>query len=199
MSDSPRRLVVGITGASGAQLGCRLLEVLSELSWESELVVSATGRTVFAHETGAGADALDDLATRSHRDDDFFAPIASGSYPTHGMAIVPCSMKTLAGIAAGFATTLVLRAADVCLKERRPLVLVPRESPLSLIHINNMHTVTAAGAVIVPPVLTLYTRPKSIAEVVDQITGTVLDSLGIENDVRQRWGEPESDCISTPV
>jgi 4-hydroxy-3-polyprenylbenzoate decarboxylase len=105
------------------------------------------------------------------------------------MAIVPCSMKTLAGIASGFATNLVLRAADVCLKERRPLVLVPRESPLSLIHVENMRTVTAAGAVIVPPVLTLYSRPQSIAEVIDQIIGTVLDSLGIENDVRRRWGE----------
>ncbi len=191
MSECPKRLIVGITGGSGAQLGLRLLQVLSELSWESELVVSATGRAVFAHETGDPPDALSDLATRTHRENDLFAPIASGSYPTRGMAVVPCSMKTLAGIASGFATNLVLRAADVCLKERRPLVLVPRESPLSLIHLENMRKASAAGAVIVPPVLTFYTRPQSVAEMIDQIAGTVLDSLGIDNDLRRRWGEAD--------
>lgn len=190
MSECPKRLIVAVTGGSGAALGMKLLEALAELSWESELVVSATARAVFAHETGTDPSALRALATRTHREDDLFAPIASGSYPTRGMAVVPCSMKTLAGIASGFAANLVLRAADVCLKERRPLVLVPRESPLSLIHLENMRKATIAGAVVVPPVLTLYSRPRSIPEMIDQITGTVLDSLGIENDLRRRWGEP---------
>jgi polyprenyl P-hydroxybenzoate/phenylacrylic acid decarboxylase-like protein len=108
--------------------------------------------------------------------------MASGSFTTEGMAVVPCSMKTLAGIAAGYADNLLLRAADVCLKERRKLVLVPRETPLSLIHLENMRRLALAGATLLPPVITMYTRPRSIDDLVDQIVGKVLDALGIDRE-----------------
>jgi len=181
----PRRLVVGVTGSSGGVLAVRLLQTLAGSPWEVHLVVTGMGRRVLEHETGHGS--LDGLAAHRHEPDDLFAPIASGSFLTSGMVVVPCSMKTLAGIATGFANNLLLRSADVCLKERRPLVLVTRESPLSLIHIENMRRVTRAGAVVLPPVLTMYARPASIDDVVDQITGKVLDALGIDGDVRRRW------------
>jgi len=184
----PKRLIVGITGGSGAHLGLRLLEVLAPTSWEIHLVITQAGRKVIEHETGRDARSLADLASVVHAPDDLFAPIASGSYLTHGMVVVPCSMKTLAGIAAGFADNLLLRSADVCLKERRRLVLVARESPLSLIQIENMRRVTQAGAVVLPPVLTMYTRPTTIDEVVDQIVGKVLDLLSVDGEVGRRWG-----------
>ena len=176
---------MGVTGSSGGHLALRLLEVLSDSSWEVHLVVTDMGLKVLAHETGRAS--LDGLAAHVHASDDLFAPIASGSFQTRGMVVVPCSMKTLAGIASGYADNLLLRCADVCLKERRRLVLVTRESPLSLIHIENMQRVTRAGAIILPPVLTMYSRPTSIEEVVDQITGKVLDVLGIDGEVRRRW------------
>jgi polyprenyl P-hydroxybenzoate/phenylacrylic acid decarboxylase-like protein len=182
------RIVVGITGSSGTVLGVRLLEALAKTSVEVHLVVSAAGRAVLEHETGRDLASLAGLATHVHAPDDLFAPIASGSFAVDGMAVVPCSMKTLAGIAAGYAEDLLLRAADVCLKERRRLVLVTREAPLSLVHIENMRRVTLAGGVVLPPVLTMYTRPATIAEVVDQLTGRVLDLLGIAHDVGRRWG-----------
>jgi len=176
---------VGVTGSSGGHLALRLLEALAGSSWEVHLVVTDMGRRVLEHETGRAS--LDGLASHVHEPDDLFAPIASGSFQTRGMVVVPCSMKTLAGIATGFADNLLLRSADVCLKERRRLVLVTRESPLSLIHIENMRRVTRAGAVVLPPVLTMYAKPSSIDEVVDQITGKVLDALGIDGEVRRRW------------
>jgi len=193
MSD-PERIIVGVTGGSGARLAVRLLEILADTGPEVHLVVSRAGREVLAHETGRTPEYLVALGGdrfHLHRPDDLFAPMASGSFRTGGMVILPCSMKTLAGVAAGYADDLLLRAADVCLKERRRLVLVARESPLSLIHIENMRQVTLAGGVVLPPVLTCYTSPApdSLDEVVDQIVARVLDQLGVEADLGRRWGE----------
>jgi polyprenyl P-hydroxybenzoate/phenylacrylic acid decarboxylase-like protein len=187
MADS-NRIIVGVTGGSGAPLALRLLELLAGTPWETHLVVSQSGRAVFEHETGQPLDRLAALATHVHAPDDLFAPIASGSYPTRGMVVLPCSMKTLAGIATGFSDDLLLRAADVCLKERRRLVLVTRESPLSLIQIENMRRVTLAGGVVLPPVLTMYTHPTSVEDLLDQVLGKVLDVLGVDLELRRRWG-----------
>jgi 2,5-furandicarboxylate decarboxylase 2 len=181
------RLIVGITGASGAALGVRLLELLAEVGREVHLVVSAGGARVLAHETGRDVASLQPLVARVHADDDHFAPIASGSFAAQAMVVVPCSMKTLAGIASGYADGLLLRAADVCLKERRRIVLVTRETPLSLVHIENMRRATLAGAIVMPPVVTMYTKPARIEDVVDQIVGKILDLVGIEHEVMRRW------------
>ena len=190
----PNCIIVGVTGGSGARLAVRLLEALASAGREVHLVVSGAGRKVLAHETGRTPEDLAGLGGgrfHLHTPDDLFAPIASGSFRAGGMVIVPCSMKTLAGVAAGYADDLLLRAADVCLKERRRLVLVARESPLSLIHIENMRQVTLAGAVVLPPVLTCYTSPapETLDDLVDQITARVLDQLGVEASLGQRWGE----------
>ncbi len=182
-----KRIVVGVTGSSGSILAVKLLEALAQTEWEVHLVVSEMGRRVMEHETGRDLESLRGLAAHHHQPEDLFASIASGSFQTRGMVVVPCSMKTLAGVAAGFAHDLLLRAADVCLKERRRLVLVTRETPLSLIHLENMRRVTLAGAVVMPPVLTLYTKPATLEQVVDQLTGKVLDLLGVEAEVGGRW------------
>ena len=184
----PRRLIVGISGASGAALGVRLLELLAPTAWEVHLVLTDAAAQVMALETGREVTALQGLAARVHRPDDLMSPLASGSFRADAMVVIPCSMKSLAGIAGGYADNLLLRAADVCLKERRPLVLVARETPLSLIHLDNMRAVTLAGATVLPPVLTLYTMPESVDQAVDQVVGKVLDVLGIHSEVYQRWG-----------
>jgi 4-hydroxy-3-polyprenylbenzoate decarboxylase len=177
-----KRLVVGISGASGVVLGIRLLEELSETDWEVHLILTDPAKQVIETESGRELEELYDLATRVYGPQELQAPMASGSFTTEGMAVVPCSMKTLAGIAAGYADNLLLRAADVCLKERRKLVLVPRETPLSLIHLENMRRLALAGATLLPPVITMYTRPRSIDDLVDQIVGKVLDALGIDRE-----------------
>ena len=183
----PEPLVVGVSGSSGSILAVRLLEVLRESEIEVHLAVSEAAARVLPHETGRTAGDLASLAEHVHEPNDLFAPIASGSFLTRGMVIVPCSMKTLAGISSGYADNLILRAADVTLKERRPLVLVTRESPLSLIHIENMRRVTEAGAVVLPPVLTTYSKPETIDDLVNHITGKVLDVLSIDGEVQKRW------------
>jgi len=129
------------------------------------------------------------LAARSYEVGDVSAPIASGSFPTDGMVVVPCSMKTLAGVATGYSDNLLLRAADVTLKERRRLVLVVRETPLSLIHIENMATAARAGAVVLPAMPGFYHRPSTVAEMVDQVVGKALDALGVENTLSRHWGD----------
>jgi flavin prenyltransferase len=175
-----KRLVVGISGGSGAVLAVRMLEMLRQTEWETHVTISKTGEQVLAHETEYTIKDVHNLATKVYRPDDFLAPFASGSWPTHGMVVIPCSMKTLAGIACGYSDNLLSRAADVCLKERRKLVLVTRETPLSLIHLDNMRQVTLAGAIVLPPVLTMYTKPKRIEDMVDQFVGKVFDVLAIE-------------------
>jgi 4-hydroxy-3-polyprenylbenzoate decarboxylase len=182
------KLIVGISGSSCSILGIRFLEVLKEMKFETHLVITETAKKLIEHETSCKVKDVEKLASKVYDNSDFFAKIASGSFQTKGMVVIPCSMKTLGGIASGYSDNLLLRAADVCLKERRKLVLVTRETPLSLIHIENMRKVSLAGGVILPPVLTMYSKPKKIEEMVDHIIGKVLDSLGIENKIYKRWG-----------
>ncbi len=187
MREAKEKVIVGISGSSGSLLGIRFLETLKRLDIETHLVISDTAKKLIEHETDYSIKAVEKLATKVYGYNDMFAAIASGSFKTKGMVIIPCSMKTLAGVASGYSDNLMLRAADVCLKERRKLVLVARETPLSLIHIENMRRVTLAGGVILPPILTLYSKPKGIDEMVNHIIGKTLDSLGIENKIYKRW------------
>jgi polyprenyl P-hydroxybenzoate/phenylacrylic acid decarboxylase-like protein len=180
-----KKIIVGISGASGSILGVRLLQALKGKA-ETHLIMSEIAQKILVHETSLKVRDVERLATKSYSNSDFFAPVASGSFKTDGMAIIPCSMKTLAGIASGFSDNLLLRSADVCLKERRRLVLVARETPLSYIHIKNMKTASRAGAVILPPVLSFYSKPKTIDDMVNHVVGKTLDALGFEGEYK-RW------------
>lgn len=192
------RHVVAITGASGSVYGIALVEALLRTGSEVHLLISASGARVLAFETGKpcrvekpDVAALFDAPLeklRYHREADLFAPIASGSWLCDGMVVAPCSMGTLGRIASGVASSLIERAADVTLKERRKLVLMTRESPLSGIHLKNMLTVTEAGGVILPASPGWYHRPESLQDLVDFMTARVLDQLGIDTDVAPRWG-----------
>ena len=184
------RLIVGISGASGAIYGIRALQVLGELGVETHLVVTNAALETIRLETDFKKADVVRLATETHRLDDITSKIASGSYQTDGMLVIPCSMKTLAGIASGYSDNLLLRAADVTMKERRRLVLVVRETPLSLIHIENMATVTRAGAIVLPAMPAFYHRPKTVAALVDQVVGKALDVLEIEHHLVKRWMNP---------
>lgn len=182
------RLVVGMSGSSAPQLGHALLAALKQLeSVETHLVMSQGARLSIEHEMNIPAEQVADLADVSHNPQDLGASIASGSFKTRGMAVVPCSMRSLSAIATGYSSELLVRAADVCLKERRRLVLVTREAPLNLIHLRNMETVTLAGGTILPPVVAFYHRPQTIDELLAQIVGKVLDQFGIEHDLYRRW------------
>lgn len=181
------RLIVGITGASGAIFGVRILEALQILGVESHLVMSRWARVTLAHETDYSLESVEKLATAVHHQENQAAPISSGSFRTDGMIVAPCSMKTIASIRAGFSDTLLSRAADVTLKERRKLVLLARESPLNEIHLENMLALTRMGAVIVPPVPAFYNRPKELGEVVDYIVARALDQFGLELPGANRW------------
>lgn len=187
-----KRLIVGISGASGAVLGVECLRALRRhAEWETHLIVSRHAATTIACETPYSLDEIAALATQTHRVDDVGASIASGSFKTEGMAVVPCSMKTLAAIAHGFSENLLSRAADVTLKERRKLVLVARESPLSPIHLQNMQALSACGAIILPPVLTFYNHPRTVEDMVHHIVGKILDVFDIELEGFRRWNGAE--------
>jgi len=183
------RLVVAISGASGAIYGIRALQALKEAGVETHLVLTDAALQTIRLETEYERSEVEGLATEVHRVDDITSRIASGSFRTDGMLVIPCSMKTLAGIASGYSDNLLLRAADVTLKERRRLILVVREAPLSLIHIENMATVTRAGAVVLPAMPAFYHAPKTVQELVDQVVGKGLDLLGVEHRLYRRWGE----------
>ena len=186
----PRRLVVGISGASGAIHGVRLLEVLQTVdSIETHLVVSQAGKQTIALETDRSIAEVEGLADVVHRTGDIAAPLSSGSFTTAGMVVVPCSIKTLSGIAHSYADNLLIRAADVTLKDRRPLVLVVRETPLHLGHLRLMTQAAEMGAVIMPPMPAFYHRPESIHDIVDQTVNRILDLLDIEinDDLFTRW------------
>lgn len=181
------RLVVAMTGATGAILGIRTLQALRDLDVETHLVVSRWARATIAHETSWAPAEVTDLAAVVHSPDDEDAPIASGSFGTDGMIIVPCSMKTAAGIRAGFADGLVGSAADVTVQQRRPLVLVARETPLSEIHLENLLALTRMGASVVPPVPAFYNHPAGVGDVVDHAVGRTLDQLGLSLPETRRW------------
>jgi len=191
-----KRLIVGITGATGAVYGVRMLEALKTAAgWESHVVLSDAGALNLWHELKMKRKDLEGLADAAHHPKDIAATIASGSFLTEGMVIAPCSMKTLAAVAHAHADDLVSRAADVVLKERRRLVLLPRETPLNLAHLRNMATVTEMGGIIFPPVPAFYALPKSLDDLVAHTVARVLDLFGIHSAKLARWqgmkGTPE--------
>ena len=184
------RLVVGITGASGVIYGIRFLEVVKEFGIETYAVVSPAAYETIVMETDYRKDDVERLATKVFGFRDIAAPISSGSFKTDGMVVIPCSMKTLAGIANGYEDNLLIRSAMVTLKERRKLVLVIRETPLNRIHIRNMLLADAAGAIILPASPGFYHKPKTIQDLVDHIVGKVLDIFTIEHSLYERWRGP---------
>ena len=181
------KIVVGVSGGSGSIYAISLLKALQELKIESHLVVSTMGEYVTNHECGVDLEELKSLATYYHDNKNFAAPIASGSFKVDGMVVVPCSMKTLASVANGFSDSLITRACDVTLKENRKLVLVPRETPLSPIHLENMLKLAKLGVSITPPTPGFYNHPETIEDIVLNMTGRILDQLGIDNNLAKRW------------
>jgi len=179
----PRRLVVAITGASASRYGVRLLEALREAGVETHLIISRWAEANLLQESSYTPDYVRSLASQVHGDGNLGAAVASGSFRTDGMAIVPCSMKTLAAIATGLTDNLVARAADVTLKEGRKLVLAPRETPLSAIHLENMLKLARLGVAIMPPVPAFYGRPQTLDDLVDHFVGRVLDRFDVEHNL----------------
>jgi 4-hydroxy-3-polyprenylbenzoate decarboxylase len=184
------RLIVGISGASGVIYGARLLELLRPLPVETHLVISRTAEVTLALETDLKPTVVRSRADVVHAIGDLAAPISSGSFKTIGMVVAPCSIRSMAEIASGVTTTLLSRAADVVLKERRRLVLMVRETPLHTGHLRTLTALSEMGAVIAPPVPAFYAKPQTIAELIDQTLGRVLDLFGLETGVVKRWGEP---------
>ena len=183
-----QRLIVGVSGSSAPHLAYTLLRALADRDdVETHLVLSQGAALSIKLEMGMSPADFEDLADVIHDVTNLAASISSGSFRTCGMVVIPCSMKTLAAIASGVTADLIARAADVCLKERRRLVLVTRETPLNLIHIRNMETVTLAGATVLPPVPAFYHRPDAIEDLLRQAAGKVLDQFGIEHDLFERW------------
>jgi flavin prenyltransferase len=187
MSSSSRRLVIGISGASGAIYGIRLLELLRPLDIETHLVMSKSAQLTLVEETKLTAADVADLADVVHSPGNIGAPISSGSFKTMGMIVAPCSMRSLSEIASGVTSSLLTRAADVVLKERRRLVLMVRETPLHLGHLRAMCAATEMGAVVYPPVPAFYARPQTIEDLIDHTLGRVLDLFDIEPGVVKRW------------
>ena len=182
------RIVVGISGASGVAYGIRLLEALKEVGAESHLVITKPGEMTIGYETRFAPKDVVAKADRAYAVTDIAAPIASGSFRTQAMIVAPCSVRTMSEIATGVTTNLLTRAADVTLKERRPLILLVRESPLHLGHLRTLTQLAEIGAIILPPVPAFYAEPKSISDIVDQMVGRMLDLLGYTWPMR-RWGE----------
>jgi 4-hydroxy-3-polyprenylbenzoate decarboxylase len=184
----PKRLIVGITGASGAIYGVRLLRLLQQTAIETHLVMSRSAKIALAQELDIKVSDVAALADVVHQVDNIGATISSGSFKTLGMVIAPCSMRSLSEIASGVTSSLVTRAADVVLKERRRLVLMVREAPLHVGHLKSMAAATEIGAVIYPPVPAFYARPKSLEQMVDHTLGRVLDLFDIPTEAVSRWG-----------
>lgn len=181
------QLIVAITGSSGVVYGVRLLEACKKLGVETELIISNAAETLLKLELGKSVKDIQKLVTRSYSPDDLTAPLASGSYRVEGMVIAPCSMRTLGAIASGISDNLITRAADVTLKQNRPLVLVPRETPLNLIHLENMAKLKRAGATILPAAPAFYHKPEKISDLVDFIVGRILEMFGVEHKLYQTW------------
>src|SRR5215472_6924714 len=184
------RLIVGISGASGVIYGVRLLELLGPLAVETHLVISRTADVTLAVETDLKPAVVRARADFVHANNDLAAPISSGSFKTMGMVVAPCSIRSMAEIASGVTTTLLSRAADVALKERRRLVLLVRETPLHTGHLRTMTALSEMGAVIAPPVPAFYAKPQTLDEMIDQTLGRILDLFGLETGLVRRWGEP---------
>lgn len=184
-----KRLVVGISGASGAPLAVELLRALQgHKEWETHLVITRGGEMTIKEEAGLSLAEVAALADTVYDNGNIGAAIASGTFRTEGMVVLPCSMKTVGGIASGYSDNLLLRAADVALKERRRLLLVARETPLSTIHLRNLHELSLAGAIVLPPAVAYYNKPQTVEDVTRQVVGKVLDQFGIEYDGLTRWG-----------
>ena len=194
---TPKRIVVGITGATGVIYGVRLLERLREVAVETDLVISRWGARTLLHETDRTREDVEALATRVHPVTDMGAAISSGSNRHAGMVVAPCSARTLAAIAHGYGDSLIHRAADVTLKERRPLVLLVREAPLSALHLENMLALARMGAVILPPVPAFYQRPETLDDIVDHTVARVLDQLEIDHPSAHRWNGDMSVGVET--
>jgi len=184
---TPVRLIIGISGASGIQYGIRLLEVLKDLPIESHLIVTKAAQQVRHYETEISSEDLLALADKHYHIDDIACSLASGSYHTIGMIVAPCSMHTLAEIAHGIAGNALTRAADVILKERRKLVLLPRETPLHMAHLENMLKITQMGGIIAPPVPAFYNKPTTLDDIINHSVGRVLDLFDIEVNLVKRW------------
>ena len=187
--EKTRRLIVGISGASGVVYGIRMLEALLGLPVESHLVISKSAEMTIAYETDLKPADVKAMADVVYPVGDIGAAISSGSFQTMGMVVAPCSVRSMSEIASGVTSTLLTRSADVTLKERRRLVLMLRETPLHAGHIRSMLQVTEMGAIVAPPVPAFYTRPDSVSAIVDQTVGRVLDLFGIESGLPKRWGE----------
>jgi flavin prenyltransferase len=186
--ETPGRVVLGISGASGAIYGIRMLDALGELGVETHLVISKAAGLVIAAETGLSPRDIAARADFSYPINDISASIASGSFPVGGMIVAPCSIRTMSEIATGTTASLLTRAADVTLKERRPLVLMVRETPLHLGHLRNLTALAEMGAIILPPVPAFYTAPKSVMDIVDQTVARALDCFGYNWSKARRWG-----------
>ncbi len=192
-SSAPKeRLIVGISGASGVIYGVRLLHALKPLPVETHLVMARTAELTLAHETDLKVADVRRLADAAYPVGDLAAPISCGSFRTLGMIVAPCSMRSLGEMAHGLSSNLLTRAADVVLKERRRLVLIPRETPLHAVHLRNMATLADMGAIIAPPMPAFYNRPRSIDDLIDHTVGRVLDLFGLDTGAVRRWGERSS-------
>ena len=195
----PQRLIIGISGASGAIYGVRLLELLRDTPIETHLVVSKSALITISHETGLSWSDLKPMASVCYSNQDIGAAIASGSFKTLGMIVAPCSMRSMSEIASGVTSTLLTRAADVVLKERRRLALMVRETPLHRNHLRTMTDLTELGAIIAPPVPAFYALPKTLYEMVDHSLGRVLDLFDIELGIVRRWREHDAGSATDPA
>ncbi|KAF4813662.1 Flavin prenyltransferase PAD1 [Colletotrichum siamense] len=182
-----KKIIIAITGATGAQIGIHILQTLRRLNVETHLIISKWAAETIKYETDYTPSAVKALADHAYSAHDLAAPIASGSYRVDGMIVAPCSVKTLAAINAGICDDLITRAADVCLKERKRLVLSVRETPFSEIHLRNMLEVTRAGAIVAPPVVGFYTKPSGIDDILNQMVGRLLDLFDLDSRAFERW------------
>jgi 4-hydroxy-3-polyprenylbenzoate decarboxylase len=189
---TPKRMIIGISGASGVTYGVRLLQLLRNAGVETHLVMSKTAELTFAYETDLKIAEVRELANVSHAIDDMASAISSGSFRTAGMIVAPCSMRSMSEIASGVTTTLLTRAADVVLKERRRLVLMVRETPLHTGHLRTMTALSEMGAIIAPPVPAFYAKPENLDDMVEHTVGRVLDLFDIDIGIVRRWGEDEA-------
>ena len=183
------RLIVAITGATGVIYGIKLLEIFKKIDVETHLIISKWAWKIIEEETDYSPEYIKELACYYYESDNFNVPIASGSYKTEGMVVVPCSMKTLSSIAHGYAADLITRAADVAIKDKRKLILVPRETPLSVIHLENMLKLARLGVIILPPMPAFYYKPVNLEDIYNYTFSRILDQFGIDNHLFKRWGE----------